>query len=434
VRDPLKVPPPFSSRIDTPNSITAIIIVTRERHAEMEADSDWFARLTKHVRDAVDDLARMEPDQDPEARNALNAGAPEPGKDMPGETCEILDYAQRLVKPSRDGTAASGLTHLKQFLASRVMEENAELTAADKTEAYEAILALGRGEYERKNWEAFERRYLLNYCGRRVIPRAHYWDGSPLNGATLAIFCEGGYGDSVQFLRYAPLAKASGAGRVLAMMRERLIPLYQCAVIDECHAVTTSTVNFPRHDVAVPVMSFPLIQGTTLHTIPPPWIPKPPDAAIEQASARIGHFGLKIGLSWAASLKSRSFHLSQYKPLTAIPGVRLFGFQRGAAADQLREVDFKVTNLETPESSMADTAAAMSCMDAIVTADTFTCHLAGSLGLRTFTVLPRHTEWRWGVSEDTTPWYPSMRLFRQPQQGDWGGAIARVVKQLLSRD
>ena len=292
---------------------------------------------------------------------------------------------------------------------------------------------LSAGRYERDVWEGFEERYSARYIPNRLIPRENYWDGSPLEGRTILLDCEGGLGDALQFMRYVPLVKAA-EGRVTAIMQERLVPLFaNCPGIDECIPVRRSPhLKLPPHSVGLPIMSFPLVMNTTLVNIPSPYYLPTLDAKkLDAAAQRTGDRDFKIGLSWAGSRNWCSFPLQLCAPLAALAGFRLFGFQRGKAAQELKEIDFPVTNLEQPEGDLVDTAAAMLQMDLIITADTLTCHLAGSLGIKTFTILPKPADWRWMLDRQDTPWFPTMRLFRQVSPGDWTDPIQAVLDALL---
>jgi tetratricopeptide (TPR) repeat protein len=297
-----------------------------------------------------------------------------------------------------------------------------------------AVSRLLRGLYDRTSWEYYEERFFV-YSDSPIINRTDYWDMSPLDGRTLLLDCDGGMGDVLQFGRYAHLAKAAG-GRVIAVMSERLrrlVPLLSsCGAIDE--VILTSgrdARKLPPFDFGIPVMSFPLIAGTTLDNIPDArWLPGPSEAKREAARAKIRHGGLKVGLSWHSSSDDRrNIQLAIFHALATVPGVRLFGLQRGDAAKQIEEVSFPVMNLENAGTDILDTVANMMEMDVVVSVDSMTCHLAGMFGVRTFTLLPARPDWRWILGRDDSPWYPgTMRLFRQMVPGDWAGPVAAVVE------
>ncbi len=310
-----------------------------------------------------------------------------------------------------------------------------EYPAAKLLDFTRACRSLARGEYCRETWESFESRYddqtrtQRFYSGSRRIPRSRYWDGSELPAGTrLLIDCEGGLGDSVQFLRYLPeIRKAAGPGaRIVVAIREALLHLY--AGTEGFEFVARQKTGTPDYDVAVPLMSLPLVMGTTLDSIPPPWLPEISAAKRQHARETIGTDGFRIGLVWGASVSWRSYPLRLLKPLAALPGVRLFGLQVGPAAEQLKEVDFEITDLVgDPKTGISDAAAAMLNMDLVISADTMPAHLAGSLGVRTFMPLPRPADWRWLRGRQDSPWYASMRVFQQSQPGDWTAPLVEIV-------
>jgi hypothetical protein len=294
-------------------------------------------------------------------------------------------------------------------------------------------IKLQKGEYTKDAWSGWDDRFNFIDGSMRVVNRASYWDGrSSLAGKTMFLDLDGGLGDILQFGRCAPIAKAAGARLVAILDRysHRLIPLLTlCSAIDEIIPVEVRCRDsVPPHDIALTASSFPLVLATTTANIPPAhWLLEPPQERLDRARTKIGQGGFKIGLSWAASQERRNLPLRSFAELATIPGVRLFGLQRGAEARELEGIDFEVTNLEGEDTDIVDTAAAMCELDLVITADTMTCHLAGSLGRPCWTLLPSPCDWRWIRQGSTTPWYPSMRLARQLVKGDWSDPLAEVV-------
>ena len=300
---------------------------------------------------------------------------------------------------------------------------------------------LSLGEWTPEAWEGWEERFQIPAITRdgktlltQIVDRSEYWDGkSSLLGKTFFLDLEGGLGDIVQYGRCVPIIKAAGA-RVVVMLdsySQRITPLLRlCSSIDEIIPVyARCRQNVPPHDVALLASAFTLVLGTTFDDVPDAqWFSDPPLEYIERARAKIGKDALKVGLSWASSDdRRRDVSLSAFAELAMIPGVRLFGLQRGRAAKELEGINFEVTNLEDDDGDCIDTAAAMCALDLIVSVDSFTAHLAGALGLPCWTLLPTPCDWRWIRHGATTPWYPTMRLFRQSIKGDWSRPVAEVV-------
>jgi hypothetical protein len=300
---------------------------------------------------------------------------------------------------------------------------------------------LSCGEWTPEAWEGWEERFQLTGISHdgetlltRVIDASEYWDGkSSLIGKTLFLDLEGGLGDIAQYGRCVPIIRAAGA-RIIVMLdpySQRITPLLRlCSSIDEILPVNARCrENVPPHDVALLASAFTLVHGTTFDNVPDArWLSEPPLDRMERARVRIGRGGLKIGLSWASTDSLRNISLSAFAELATIPGVRLFGLQRGKAAKELEGVNFEVTNLESDDGDCVDTAAAMLELDLIISVDSFTAHLAGALGRPCFTLLPTPCDWRWIRKGSSTPWYPTMRLFRQVVKGDWSGPVAEVVE------
>jgi ADP-heptose:LPS heptosyltransferase len=150
--------------------------------------------------------------------------------------------------------------------------------------------------------------------------------------------------------------------------------------------------------------------------------------------------GLKIGIAWQGSPgyrwdRLRSFTLAHFAPLAALPGVRLVSLQKGPGADQLATANFSVLNLGDrldEDGAFVDTAAVIDCLDLVITSDTALAHLAGALGKPVWLALSLAPEWRWLLEREDSPWYPSMRLFRQTRFGDWNGVFERVAGAALA--
>ncbi|MBO1349106.1 MAG: tetratricopeptide repeat protein [Hormoscilla sp. GUM202] len=261
------------------------------------------------------------------------------------------------------------------------------------------------------------------------------WDGSPLAGKTILLHTEQGYGDAIQFVRYAPLVAQRGAGKVILETNRALRRLFTTA--PGVQEVVVKGEPLPAFDLQVPLMSLPRILGTTIETIPAriPYLyaeEKDAEGAVKYSELLRTEGEVKVGIVWAAkshTASKRSCPVSLFLELSQIPWVSLYSLQKehtdildGAPIQDLRELlhDF------------ADTAAVISQLDLVISVDTAVAHLAGALGKPVWVLLPFSPDWRWLLDRSSSPWYPTMRLFRQQQPGDWSELFARVKSALLS--
>jgi hypothetical protein len=261
------------------------------------------------------------------------------------------------------------------------------------------------------------------------------WTGQMLEGKTIVLFGEHGFSDTLQFVRYAKLVKQRG-GRVVIEAPQPMRRLL--AAQDYIDAVFDPEDERPKWDFFAPLLSLPHIFGTTLETIPSevPYLVAetlPTPVAIAAAPP-----GLNVGLVWAGSPahpndRRRSMDLSYFEPLGGLEGINWFSLQTGAAAAQLHPGSRPVfADLGVSLKDVADTAAVLKHLDLVITVDTATAHLAGALGIPCWVLLQEHPDWRWLLGREDSPWYPSVRLFRQEQFGTWEPVIARVRTQLAA--
>jgi Flp pilus assembly protein TadD len=259
------------------------------------------------------------------------------------------------------------------------------------------------------------------------------WDGGELAGKTILLQCEQGLGDAIQFIRYAPLLAARGA-RVLVSSPPPLRTLFQGAagidtVIDE--------VAPPPFDLWAPLLSTPGLAGTQLETIPAP------GAYLRADPARIGHWrerlagrkGLKVGVAWRGNPehmndRNRSLDAAKLAPALDAPGLSLVSLQKDARPDELAALGPGVFDAGPHLADMAETAAVIANLDIVLTVDSAIAHLSGAVGARTLVLVPFSPDWRWLLARDGSPWYPSLRLFRQPAPGDWASAIGSASEAL----
>jgi Tfp pilus assembly protein PilF len=300
-----------------------------------------------------------------------------------------------------------------------------------------ALIRLQLGDFER-GWAEYEWRLKCQAYAIPSFPRP-MWDGSPLGGQTILIYGDHGLGDTLQFIRYAPLVAERG-GRVIVAVRKPLARVL--ASCPDVEAVIPEGAPLPDFAVYIPAMSLPRIFATTLATIPVQVPYLSADAAlIKQWSEEIGQDGgLRIGIAWQGNPtyskdRQRSIALTQFEPLSRLERVRLFSLQKGHGVDQIGCVAsrFAVTDLGSRFTDFLDTAAAMKNLDLVMAADTSIVHLAGAFGLPVWAALPFDADWRWLLDRDDSPWYPTLRLFRQTRPGDWDEVFQRITNAVARR-
>ena len=299
---------------------------------------------------------------------------------------------------------------------------------------------LGAGRYA-EGWPEYEWRWRVNKfptCARYETPR---WDGADPSGKTVLLHAEQDHGDSIQFLRFALPVAARGA-RVVLECHALILPL--AARIPGVAAAVPSTGEVPAHDLQVPLMSLPHILGSTLENLPPADCFAVPEALTDKWRQRWRRLqGQRIGLAWQGSKlhpgdRSRSIPLSRFAGLLLVPGYSFVSLQIGPGREQIAETGYggRLLDPKADEHSseayadFLETAAMLQNLDLVVTVDTALAHLAGSLGRPTWVLLPRPADWRWLTERNTTPWYPSMRLFRQTTAGDWTSVLLEVERAL----
>ena len=299
-----------------------------------------------------------------------------------------------------------------------------------------ALALLLQGRFA-EGWEAYESRRQIRRIARDPGFVQPFWDGSPLGGRRILLTSEQGFGDTIQFVRYAPLVAARG-GRVLLQCKPELKRLLagQCGI----EQVVTPGDATPAFDVWCLLMSLPHLLGTTLQTIPAqvPYLTPDPHL-IDKWGKRTAHepAGLKVGLVWAGGAHNkndrvRSLSLGALAPLAQVPGVRFYSLQKGAASDQARTppAGMEMTDWTPELADFADTAALVANLDLVISVDTAVAHLAGAIGKPVWVLLPLSPDFRWLLNRDDSPWYPTVRLFRQPTRGDWASVIERVRRAL----
>jgi tetratricopeptide (TPR) repeat protein len=296
------------------------------------------------------------------------------------------------------------------------------------------------GDYPR-GWEELERRPDAEKLARQLgRPR---WDGGPLKGRTILLVAEQGLGDTLQYVRYAPLVKERG-GMVIVACQKALLPLLEsCPGIDR---LVPQNAIPPDYDVFAPLLSLPRIFSTTLQTVPAsvPYLNARPELVEfwRNELRRAGRF--RVGVAWQGSRdyghdRLRSFRLSQLEPLARVPGVMLISLQKGPGVEQVAELSgrFPILDLSNRIDGDAgpfmDTAAIMKSLDLVIGCDSSLVHLAGALGVSIWVAHTFVCDSRWMLGRDDSPWYPTARLFRQTSPGDWEGVFSRMAEALVEK-
>ncbi|WP_293126260.1 tetratricopeptide repeat protein [Microcoleus sp. bin38.metabat.b11b12b14.051] len=259
------------------------------------------------------------------------------------------------------------------------------------------------------------------------------WDGSNLQGKTILLHAEQGLGDSIQFVRYAAMVKQKG-GRVIVGCYPQVQRLF--ATVEGIDLLIVRGEPLPEFDVQVPMLSLPYAMGTTLETIPAITAYLSPPAGAE--FALLPDRNLKVGIVWAGNPKhrknmQRSCSLSQFLPLLDVAGVTFYSLQKEVSEADRAVLDrTPIVDLSPHFGDLADTAAAIAQLDLVIAVDTAVAHLAGALGKPVWILLAFSPDWRWLLERSDSPWYPTARLFRQHQRGDWEPVFARVAQALGS--
>lgn len=262
----------------------------------------------------------------------------------------------------------------------------------------------------------------------RGKPDAHrFWDGKPLQGQTVLIRCLHGLGDTLQFIRYVPLVRAIARSVTIEAQPALKLLLQQADIADN---VITWGEPEPCWDRQIEITELPRIFRTTLDSIPS----RVPYLDVKGITQKRGEYNasrpLQMGLVWAASgyNPARSVCFAQISRLFDVSGVAFHSLQTGDERRELAAWNGRIADLY--DDSVLAMARHMSGLDLVITVDTMMAHLAGAMGLPVWTLLPYEGDWRWMLEREDSPWYPTMRLFRQRKPGEWRDVIERVKEEL----
>ncbi len=288
-----------------------------------------------------------------------------------------------------------------------------------------------------EGWKEYEwRREMREIFAKRDLG-GQEWRGEDLAGKRILVYTEQGFGDTIQFIRYARQLSYRGA-EVLVECQKELVRLL--SGVEGISAVYGRGEVLPPYDYRCPIMSLPGMFGTELATIPGevPYIRGTEESLRYWRERLTGDGpGLKVGLSWAGRPthkkdRYRTLKLLQYGPLGKVSGVRFYSLQKGEASGESKEAPEGMALLDyTGElNDFSDTAGLVGNLDLVISVDTAVVHLAGAMGKAVWTLLPYAPDWRWMLGRGDSPWYPTMRLFRQGEPGAWDTVMGEVAAEL----
>ena len=286
------------------------------------------------------------------------------------------------------------------------------------------------------------RDYEARWQSRETRPRDFAeprWNGEPAPGKVLLIHGEQGFGDNIQFVRFVDEA-ARRVGRVMLEVRGPLVELMKRLQTERPLTVVEQGTSYGKFDLQIPMMSLPMALGTTLDTLPPPARFRLDPERVALWKSRFPSDGMRIGLIWQGNPRARadagrSPPLAVLAPLLSLPGARFVALQKSDGLAQLRRSEF-ADRIVAPGEALGDfyeTAHAVAALDVVVSSCTATLHLAASLGVPVYAMLKYHADWRWLNEVETSPWYPSIRLFRQQKVHEWDAVVAAIRAALAER-
>lgn len=381
----------------------------------------------------------------PDSIDALNnCGAALDALDRPEEALECYDRAIAIAPEFASPHCNRGmaLAALHRFHEAIVAYDRAlELDPTfEKASFNRSILVMLLGDFA-DQWADYEHRFEQANVARRELAGSYpHWKGEPLNGKKIIVCEEQGIGDTIQFARYLQLIADRGA-EVTFLARASLSRLLRplAATVRIVDEEPNETFDFQ-----CALLSLPGVFKTTPQNTPQtvPYLAAEPDL-VATWQDRLGDKGFKIGICWQGNpLGSidvgRSIPLRQFQPIAGIDGVRLISLQKNHGLEQLAElpegmhVETLGPDFDVGPDAFVDTAAVMANLDLIITSDTSVAHLAGALGRPVWLVLKQVPDWRWLLDRADSPWYPTMRLYRQPKRGDWESPFAQIADDLRS--
>ena len=359
-----------------------------------------------------------------------------------GQLDEATEWLEKALKLRPDSTAAltnkaSLLTQFHRFDEAFAIYERLQRTGAITAMGNFnlSLLQLLTGDFE-AGWAGREARWTALSINYPEIPLPKWLGQESIEGKTILVHTDEGLGDAIQFVRYAPMMAARGA-RVILVVSDALVPLLSgMPGVSECLSAGVS----PAFDMHCPMTSLPLAFRTMLDSIPAAtsYLPPPPEARRRACESRFGsHDKLRVGLVWSGNPKhtndhNRSISLRMLSRILDVDAV-FVSLQKDVRQSDRAELDSSgIVDWTAEFADFADTAALASCLDLVITVDTSVAHLAAALGCATWMLLPYTPDYRWLLDRDDSPWYPTLRLFRQSETREYASVLDRMRNELLT--
>ncbi len=369
-----------------------------------------------------------------------------------GELDEAMAATRHAIRIKPDYAEAHNnlgvlLTELRQLPEALASYDRALAIRPDYADCHlnRGLLLLLRGSFA-QGWEEYEWRWNTPHVAPRrfAMPR---WQGEDLGGKTILLHGEQGLGDALQFMRFVPEVKALGANIVLEVDRS-LVRLAKS--LNAADAIIAPGDDIPRVDYCCPLMSLPKVFKTDAGNMPSrvPYLRADPAGAKAWKERLANCSQLRVGLCWAGGpgfsrprvdgartnrAFARSITLQHLAPLAVLDDIVFVSLQKGESAKQLQESVLPVMDWTGEIGDFADTAALVDALDLVISVDTSVAHLAGALGKPVWLLHRFDGSWQWLIDRDDSPWYPTMRIFRQPKPGDWNSVVGAVKDALLAR-
>ena len=366
-----------------------------------------------------------------------------------GNLDEVIQwYAKALAITPKDAQAqlAIGKLYLQKLDPNHARQHFEKAIALDpqmvSARISLATTTLMQGDFD-TGWRAYRWRFKdettlgYTYPGRFHLPR---WQGETFRHKRLLVHAEQGLGDTIQFARFLPQVKALG-GEVIFQVQDVLRPLFNnFSGVDRLECLPAHQPEKPAAELYVPLLDLPLCLGTTLDSIPAqmPYLQAVPEK-VSHWRERLKADKMKIGIVWQGNPnhfndRKRSIPVDYFLELSRNPDIQLYSLQKTMTAEELQYLSTwnQITRLDHELKNFDDTAAAIACLDLVISVDTAVAHLAGAMDQPVWVMLPFIPDWRWMLGRADTPWYPSMTLFRQPVANNWAPVITAIQEKIKS--
>lgn len=336
-------------------------------------------------------------------------------------------------------TLAAALQAEQRFDEATECYDKTVKYAPEYAEAYysRGMLYLCHGEFA-KGWDDYQWRLKTKKTKVTLRYDKPWWQGESFQGKTLLVQSEQGFGDSIQFVRYLPMAKDRGGTVILAEKSELIGSFQSLEGIDDLVDLRELIDGAVKYDLYIPLLNLPAIFDTKIDNIPAriPYL-SAEASKIVYWHDKIKTDAFKIGIAWSgnpehANDHNRSCALKYFTRLAKIKDIKLFSLQKGPGTEQINNwpENLELINLGQKFEDFTDTAAAIENMDLTISVDTSVAHLAGAMGKATWLLIPYESDWRWMLEREDSPWYPTIRLFRQKQHGNWDDVFQSATEQL----